>query len=468
MSNILKLKAPEVQTVSAAMAIHSDFIRFVELDENDNPVRKISVPLAEGCIVNGQIKNFVLLESALEALRKETGKLNEPVSIGLPEGEAVIRFPTFPDMSIDDIRGTLDLNFSEYFPFQRAEAVFDSIKVKTPNDDRREDITVMAAAAKSQTVDRILEISHNVGIPPGPVEPLNFAMIRSVAEAQEGMCLLADRHNIVAVWQGFGIFFRTGNNEDNVQDILNTLRFVETQYRNVRVHRIILAGLDFQLSQDPEDTGGLEIINVSDEYYAAMGLAMRDSPGLAPLDMRPIEFIELERRRYSFNINRLMLWGLIVSFLMLSIGTISFTFSCIQELSEKIEIVRDSVSDLTPQRDAIIRENAELERANGKVEEVLRFLQSNIPVLEILKELEMNTVSGVKFDTADFSRGLLGGVTVTIDGKADDENIIMTMTEGLKAGGKFSSVKVPVSQKDQTGRVVFKLILQMGETNNEA
>ena len=163
-----------------------------------------------------------------------------------------------------------------------------------------------------------------------------------------------------------------------------------------------------------------------------------------------------------------MLWGLIVSFLMLSIGTISFTFSCIQELSEKIEIVRDSVSDLTPQRDAIIRENAELERANGKVEEVLRFLQSNIPVLEILKELEMNTVSGVKFDTADFSRGLLGGVTVTIDGKADDENIIMTMTEGLKAGGKFSSVKVPVSQKDQTGRVVFKLILQMGETNNEA
>ncbi|MBQ9419853.1 MAG: pilus assembly protein PilM [Synergistaceae bacterium] len=466
MSSVFQLKAPELQTLSAAMSIHDEFLYFIEIDEENNPIRKFSVPLAEGCIVNGQIKNFTLLETAFEALRKETGKINEPVSIGLPEGETIIRFPTFPEMSIEDVRGTIDLNFNEYFPYPRAEAVFDSIRIKTPNDERREDIMVMAVAAKSQTVDRILEAARNAGIPPGPVEPMNFAMIRSIPEAREGMSVLADRHNIVTVWEGFGIFFRTGNNEGNVQDILNTMRFVETQYRNVRVQKIILAGLDFQLSSESDDTG-LEIVNINDEYYAAMGLAMRDGPGLPPLDLRPIEFIELERRRYSFNINRLMLWGLIVSFLMLSIGTISFTYSCIQELNEKIEIVRSSVADLTPQRDAIVRQNAELERKNADSEKILHFLQSDIPVLEVLKELEMNAGLGVKFDTADFSKGMLGGVVVNLDGKAADEKTITNMIDGLRAGGKFSAIKRPVSQRDQTGRVIFKIILEMGESNDD-
>ncbi len=466
MNGIFSLKPQESQSVSAAMAIHDEFIFFIEIDEENKPVRKISVPLAEGCIVNGQIKNFPLLQAGFEELRKETGKINEPVSIGLPEGEAIIRFPTFPDMSIEDIRGTLDINFSEYFPYPRNEAVFDVIKIETPNDDRKEDITVLVAAAKYQTVEKILEIVHSAGITPGPVEPMNFAMLREISEVREGLCVVADLHNIITVWNGFGIFFRTGNNQNNVQDILNTIQFIETQYRNVRVQKIILAGLNFQLSSESNDSG-VEIINIDDEYYAAEGLAMREEPGFTPLDLRPIEFIELEKRRYSFNINRLILWGLIVSFLMLSIGTISFTISCIRDLSEKIEIVRNSVSDLTPERDSIIRQNTELERKNAQAEKIMNFLQQDIPVLEIMQELEINSGHGVKFDTADFSKTALTGVTVALDGKAEDESAVIAMTEGLKNGGKFSDVMLPVSQRDQTGRVIFKLILKMGDEKNE-
>ena len=229
MPSFFELKAPSVLTISAALAIHDDFIYFIEIDEENNPIRNFTVPLEDGCIINGQIRNFEMLQSAFMSLRRETGKINSPVSIGLPEGETIIRFPTFPDMTIEDIRGTLDLNFQEYFPYPRQEAVFDTIKIKTPNDANREDITVLAAAAKKQTVDKILEAAHNAGIPPGPVEPMNFAMIRSISEAHEGLCVLADPHNIVTVWQGCGIFFRTGNNKDNVQDILNTIQFVETQ-----------------------------------------------------------------------------------------------------------------------------------------------------------------------------------------------------------------------------------------------
>ncbi|MBQ7196376.1 MAG: pilus assembly protein PilM [Synergistaceae bacterium] len=478
MPGIFKINPPVALENSAAMAIHDEFLYFIEIDENNEVTRKITIPLADGCIVNGQIKNFALLESAFVALRRETGKIHEPVSIGIPEGEVIIRFPTLPDMSLEDVRGTLDLNFTEFFPYPRNEAVFDTVKIKTPNDDRREDITVLAAAARSQTVDHILSAAHNAGIPPGPVEPVNFAMIRAIPEAYEGLCVLADRHNIVAVWEGNGIFFRTGNNENNIQDILNTIQYIETQYRSVRVSKIILAKLDFQISTGSDDSGsdmesdaesdsGLKVINVDDEYYSARGLALRNDPAFLPLDMRPAEFIELEKRRYSFNPNRLILWGLIVIFLMLSIGTISFTFACIRDMEDKINIIRESVADLTPQRTAIVQENAELERQNAKTENLLKFLQGDIPVLEIMKEFEENAGNGVKFETADFTRNLLGGFAVTIDGKAEDERAVVIMTEGLKAGGKFSGVMLPVSQRDQTGRIVFKLVLNIGEIENE-
>ena len=184
-----------------------------------------------------------------------------------------------------------------------------------------------------------------------------------------------------------------------------------------------------------------------------------DTPGL---DLRPMEFVELERRRYSFNINRLILWGLIVGFVMLSVGTISYTFTCIRNLTTEIEIMRDSVSEYTRQRMELVQENQRLERENQATEKVLQFLQNDIPVLEIMEALEANAGIGLKFDTADFSRNGLTGVTVILDGKADNDKAIMNMTEGLKASNKFSSVMLPISQRDQTGRIIFKLVLRMG------
>ena len=453
------INTPKLVTTTAGLSIHDEFIYFIELDEDANPIRKITIPLPEGCIVNGQIKNFSLLEAGFNELHSQTGKIREPVMIGMPEGEAIIRLPSFPNMSIEDIRGSLDLNFDEYFPFPRHEAVFDILRVITPADmQERDEITILAAAAKRATVEKLLDIARKTGIPPGAVEPVNFAMLRSIKEAKEGLCVFADTHNIITVWEGMGIFFRFGNNLNGIQDILNTIQFAQMQYRTVKVEKIILAGLNFQLSTD----SGMNIINVENEYYSAEGLAMRNNPETPALDLRPMEFVELEKRRYQFNINRLILWGLIVGFVMLSIGTISYTLTCIRDLSTEIEIMRDSVSDFTRQRMELMQENARLERENQTTEKILQFLQEDIPALEIMEALEANAGAGLKFDTADFSRDGSTGVTVILDGKADNEKAIMNLTEGLKASNKFSNIMLPVSQKDPTGRIMFKLILRMG------
>ncbi|MBQ6981253.1 MAG: hypothetical protein IJQ15_02350, partial [Synergistaceae bacterium] len=89
------------------------------------------------------------------------------------------------------------------------------------------------------------------------------------------------------------------------------------------------------------------------------------------------------------------------------------------------------------------------------------FLKGDIPILEILNALEVNMTNGIKYDNADFTIGPLGGVNVVVDGKARNDKEIITMTEGLKESGLFDSVMLPVSQKDQLQRKVFKLVLRV-------
>ena len=177
-----------------------------------------------------------------------------------------------------------------------------------------------------------------------------------------------------------------------------------------------------------------------------------------------MEFVELEKRRYSFNINRVILWGLLVGFITLSIGTITFSINSIKELEAKMDVMRDNVSDFTRQRIALTEENSRLEKQREKAEKILEFLQTDIPVLEILDALEINSGNGLKFDTADFSQNI-AGITIVLDGKAEDEKSVLNTTEGLKKSGKFKSVMLPVSQRDQTGRIIFKIILIVGDIN---
>lgn len=440
---------------SAGLAIHEDCLRFVELDQHGNLLRQEYVPLPTGCIVNESIHDFDMLASAFSQMHKLIGRLYEPLILGIPSGDTIMRLLSLPSMGIDDLRGTVDLNFDEYFPNPREESVFDVIRVMTPADlHGGQEATVLAVAAKSELVEKLLDTARQAGIPAGAVEPMNFSMIRGLTDAEDGMSIFVSPHNLVAVFNGEGIFFRSANNLAGTQDIQNTMSFIETTYR-LRVQKMILFGLNFQLRAD----SGIELVNVGDEFLAAKGLALRNILDKQKLDLRPSAYVELERRRYSFNPNRLLLWVLLVAFVMLSAGTISFTWMRIAELDAQLEGKREANSELLAQRAELAKGNADLEAQQRRTQLVLDFLKKDMPVLEIMNALEAHFAAGVKFDEATFSRLGTGGVTVTIDGKAVDEKAILSMTEGLKQSGMFSEVRLPVSLRAMTGQVIFKLIL---------
>lgn len=456
----LTLSKNTISGNSAGLAIHDNFLRFLEIDEEDNVVRQEEVALPEGCIVNGTIKIFEQLEAAFSEIHKRVGRLREPIVIGLPRGDSIIRILNLPNMSIEDVRGTIDLNFDEYFPYPRPDAVFDALRIITPADvHERDEITVLAVAAKRELIEKLLDMARKSGLPAGAVEPLDFSMLRAIPEAQEGLGIFAAPQGIVVIYNGNGIFFRQANNLNGTQDILNTMQFIESTYRHVRVTKLIFAGLNFQIGAN----AGIEMISVSDEFFAARGLALRNMIDARKLDLRPSKYVELERRRYSFNPNRIVLWALLVAFVMLSVGTISFALMRMREMDIELEDKRVANSDLLVQRSALARTNANLENQQKHTEHVLDFLRKDIPVLEIMDALGIYSAAGVKFDEADFSRGFTGEVTVMIDGKSSDEKAILALTEGLKQSELFSDVRLPVSQKAQTGQIIFKLILRVKE-----
>ena len=454
----LTLKKNTILGNYSGLAIHNDCLRFIEFDSEGNPVTQEEVLLAEGCVADGKIQDFDALGAAFAQMHDVVGRLHQPVIIGIPSGDVTLRQLTLPYMSIDDVRGTIDLNFDEYFNnYPRAEAVFDAIRVMTPADiHEREDITVLAVAARIELIERVLDLARRSGLPAGAVEPINFAMIRAVPEAAEGMSVFADPSNVVAVYEGNGIYYRSADNTKGTQDILTTMQYMATQFRHMRVSKLILAGLNFQINAED---AGIEIVNVEDKYYAATGLALRNDPDTQKLDLRPLQYVELERRRYSFNLNRLLFWGLLIGFIMLSLGTISFSWIRIREINMALEEKRLENSDLMSRRAELARSISDMDTKRRDTERILDFLKRDIPVLEVMNALEEHATVGVKFDNADFSRNAVAGVVVTIDGKASSEKAIINMTEGLKQSPLFSEVRLPVSQRAATGQIIFKLVL---------
>ena len=66
-------------SIEAGLSIHNKYLRYVELDEMHERIREVTIDVPEGCVVNGSIKNFSLLEQSFIKLRETIRDFNTPV-----------------------------------------------------------------------------------------------------------------------------------------------------------------------------------------------------------------------------------------------------------------------------------------------------------------------------------------------------------------------------------------------------
>ncbi|MBQ6773422.1 MAG: hypothetical protein IJP48_05080 [Synergistaceae bacterium] len=461
--------------VEAGLSIHNKFLRYVELDEMHERIREVTIDLPEGCVVNSSIKNFSLLEQSFVKLRETIRDFHAPVVIGLPSGDVNIKPLPFPDMPIEDIKSVISTNFEEHFTLPANDSVFDAVIVSTPPSSQHKvnNITAIAVAARRSRVDLLLETARKAGMTIKAIEPSSFSLLRSITEDSEGLCIFADPRSIIATWQGHGILFRSADNTNSFNAMRSTIQFVESTYRGVRVSKIILAQVNFQLTSTPE----VQVVNIKDMYYSAEGLALRESSDLV-LDLRPADYVALEKRRNSLNASRIVLASLTSAFLLLSLGTVIFTFVRMTLIQNAIEINHLLVNELALKRNDLIKDNARLQKIKAQTERNIDFLIDDMPVLEVLNSIEVNAGTGIKIDDTSFARS--GQVlTVSINGTASDEKSLISLSEGLKATGMFQDVMMPTTQKNaanesdsssnvnNVNNVKFSITLTLRSENND-
>ena len=455
----MRLFHPITSNMTAGLAIRNGSLSYIELDENGDDIREISIPLEDGCVSNNSLRDFNLLEKGFMQLVKETRKISIPIILGVPSGDVITRPLNFPNMSLDDIKSSLSLNLEENFPFPSSEAVFDAVIIDTPSSGRsRDNITVLATAVRRNYIDNLIDIANKVNIILGAIEPANFAMLRAIPDARDGLCVFADRRNIVTTWEGHGIFFRTADNANSFNDIRSTLQFVETQYKRVKINKLIIADINLNITSSTD----LEVVNFQSKFYKARGLAMRDPDDAYIMDLRPPEYIAFERRKNSLNMSRVALILLSSCFVILSLGTILFSVSRMNIVSDAIDRNNEIIAELQAKRAKIMQNNAALSQNKAQTEQILDFLRDDIPILEVLNALEANAGTGIKLEAADFSRKESHFV-VNINGTASDGESLSSMSEGLQASGLFESVVIPGTSLGKNDLVVFSIILTLKE-----
>lgn len=455
------------KNIVAGIAIYADALHCTIPSENRHEV----IPLEMGCIQNSSIRDFTLLEKAFKQLA-ELVKI--PVVIGLPPGDVMMRPVAFPDMNNDDLKSTIDLNFEEYFPFSRDEAVLDFTKINIPSNPNLQNISqqihVLIAAARRSCIEEILKIIESSGLKLEAIEPYNLAILRAIPESQNDLCLVADVNefftSITIAWNGEGIFFRAsnrGNDLDSVTtDILNTAQFTENQYRGFNIKMIILTGNEILSSRLAETLGNrAQIINLPSEFASSDGLSKRNDNGIY-IDLRPRAYLELQKRLHSFNINRVASILFTGVFIFSSSASIALSLIKANKISEAIEIEHDFIDNLQGQLNALEQYNDSLHAQENDVVHVLNFVKDDIPVLEVMNVLEANTGVGIEFRAINFGKDK-SGVVATLEAVSENEDLIIAMTEGLSRSGIFKSIIMPGSNKGENEKVNFTLILNIAD-----
>jgi len=206
--------------------------------------------------------NLGSLEAHLLGMRESLGgRWADPVVIGMPPRDVLLRVVEMPSMDASDAREALKWDFDKYFPFPYADATFDLGPINTPGEGARESARYVVAASRLHVVNSLLDIARRAGIKVAAVEPANVALYRCAGGSGRGpaegsMVVSVGRSSsqIVVGYGGDGVLYRTllvgGETLPGTgapfapvaREVSSTFTYLGSQFREMRVDEIILAG----------------------------------------------------------------------------------------------------------------------------------------------------------------------------------------------------------------------------------
>lgn len=476
----------------AGLAIHTDSLRYVELEREAGELREVRreiVSLLPGCIIRESIARFDLLEKAFRTLRKRLGRFICPVVLGIPSGSVALKLIDYPPMPMEEAREALELEFKEYFPWPRDEAVLDVALIDAPL--KGSGTAVLAAAANLSCTDGLLWIARHAGIPVAALEPVNTAFFRTVTgEYAQGknylvLALEPEVHSLILGHHGNGILFRSIPNDLNAgtgfepesamqalaEDIRATLAFAGNCFRGIEVHHLLPGGSlnsGERLRKALEEQTAMKVIlsglGCAPGFEAAMGLALRrtgQETSTACFDLRPAEYVEREQRRHTFSAIRLTSVFLALMFVLSCGGYIALALREFHELSSKIMKRQEEVTELEARQTALTADISRLKEREEKIAGTLKAMGQELPALEVMDTLERLCGTEIRFTTVRFAHSSgeeeKEACAVIVEGESSAP--ISELTEKMSNEAFFSGVEMLNSAQTGDGTTTFSLLL---------
>ena len=164
-------------------------VRAAELHGGDAPVvvRAAQVPLPEGAVEAGEIRQPEIVSEAIRELWTRGGFKSRQVYMGVGNQRVVVREIALPWLPEKELRASLGFQAQEFIPMPVEEAVLDFDPLGEFEQEGRRMLRLILVAAQRTMVNTVVDVALAAKLEPVGVDLVPFAMARAVGMPEVGM-----------------------------------------------------------------------------------------------------------------------------------------------------------------------------------------------------------------------------------------------------------------------------------------
>ena len=171
--------------------IGSTAVRAAEVGGGDVPVlmRAAQVPLPQGAVENGEVRQPALVAEALKELWDRSRIRARQVLLGVGNQRVVVREVALPWLPEKELRSSLGFQVQEFIPISVEDAVLDFDPLGEFEQEGRRMLRILLVAAQKVMVSAAVEAAHGAKLEPVGVDLNPFALVRAVGTSDEALDL---------------------------------------------------------------------------------------------------------------------------------------------------------------------------------------------------------------------------------------------------------------------------------------
>ena len=164
--------------------IGSTAVRAAEIVPGDPPalLRAAQVPLPEGAVESGEVRNPAAVSQAIRDLWQRGGLKGKQVVMGVANQRVVVREVTVPALPPKELKQSLPFQVQDLIPIPVDDAVLDFDVLGELEQEGAKMLRLLVVAAQRDMLNRLVEAVQEAKLDPVSIDLVPFALIRAVGQ----------------------------------------------------------------------------------------------------------------------------------------------------------------------------------------------------------------------------------------------------------------------------------------------